>query len=86
MLHTPRFEGKPKVPPSINIQSFARKPIVYRALCPIQAQGISLSSVGEARRPKHKLWQLREREQLQKSIAVQMVGISIALLVSLELE
>lgn len=85
MLHTPHFGGKPKAPPSINIQSFARKPIVYRALCPIQAQGISLSSAGEAQRPKHKLWQLRERA-IARSIAVQMVGISIALLASLELE
>lgn len=60
----PSFEGKAKA--ATNTHGFKTKPIVYRALCPIQAQGISLSSVGEAQRHKHKLWQLREREQLQE--------------------
>lgn len=84
MPHTPQFQGKAKAPPSINTQSFTRKPIVYRALCPTQTQGISLSSAGEAQRPKHKLWQLRERA-IAGTIAVQMVRISVALLASLEL-
>lgn len=58
-----QFQQKTKGPPSINTPSIVREPIVYRALCPIQAQGISLSS---AQKPKHKLWQLRDREQMQK--------------------